>query len=163
MGSFAEHIIQAKSNLRFVTEVNSRIPGQWDWQVTACFYTAVHLVNAHIAVIANLHYRSHEEVKRAIYHHNSTSMCTVPESIYLAYVKLEGLARRARYLVHDDPAKKEETAHLTHDKHFAKAVKNLDRILVYFRDTYTIDFGSPTVKCLDLGSNSQLAIFKFRD
>jgi hypothetical protein len=45
---FEENIAQAKSNLNFLETVNQKIGNYYDWQVTICFYTAGHLVNAHL-------------------------------------------------------------------------------------------------------------------
>ena len=118
-------------------------------------------MNGHLAKKANLHYRTHNDVKNGINPHNPTAVYKVPEDIYLAYCKLEGLSRRARYLCHEEAtAGTEGQTHVTHDKHFAKAVKNLDKILVYFKDQYSVDFGTPTVECLDLNANSPITVFK---
>ena len=139
MASFDDHISQAKGNLTFLTGVNLNFNSNWDWQVTICFYVAVHLMNGHLAKKANLHYRTHNDVKNGINPHNPTAVYKVPEDIYLAYCKLEGLSRRARYLCHEEAtAGTEGQTHVTHDKHFAKAVKNLDKILVYFKDQYRL-------------------------
>ncbi len=160
MASFAEHILQAKSNLSFLTEVNSKFEDRWDWQVTICFYVGVHLINAYLADKADLHYRTHGDSKMAINPHNPSAIYKLPEDIYLAYTKLEGLSRRSRYLCHEDVVRKEAGQHLTHDKHFAKAIKNLDKLLVHFKNHYVLDFGSPEIACLDLNNNSPLTIFK---
>lgn len=134
----------------------------WDWQVTVSFYVNVHVINAHLAQSADLHYRTHEDVKNAINPFNRTSTVKVPEEIYLAYAKLEGLSRRSRYLCHDDPKNKDNANYATYDKHFAKAVKQLDKILNYFEEKYSIDFGSPTVTCLDLTNKTPLKVFKVK-
>ena len=46
MAFFDEHVAQAKSNLQFLETVNQAIRNYYDWQVTICFYTAVHLAEA---------------------------------------------------------------------------------------------------------------------
>lgn len=108
MATFDEHIQQAKRNLSFLHKVNTGIGQCWDWQVTISFYTAVHLVNAHIASRSNHHYRSHELVNNAINPYSLTSLSKLPEEEYLAYIKLQNLSRRARYLCHDDPKNRSE-------------------------------------------------------
>lgn len=162
MASFEEHICQAKSNLLFLTEVNKKFSANWDWQVTISFYVAVHLINSHLATKADLHYKTHSDVKNSINPYNSTAVFSVPQDVYLSYVKLEGLSRRARYLCHDDTSNSGDNkrSHTTYDKHFAKAIKNLDRILKYFVNEYYVDFGKLEISCVELNSNSGLLIFK---
>lgn len=160
MASFNNHIDQAKRNISFLVEVNTAMNLYWDWQVTVSFYVNVHVINAHLAQAADLHYRTHEDVKNAINPHNNTSTVKIPLDIYLAYAKLEGLSRRSRYLCHDDPTIKDNAQFPTYDKHFAKAIKQLDKILSYFGEKYSVDFGSPSVGCLDLSSKTPLNVFK---
>lgn len=160
MASFTNHTDQAKRNLSFLVAINRNHSEYWDWQVTVTFYVNVHVINAHLAQAADLHYRTHEDVKNAINPFNTTSLVKIPEEIYLAYAKLEGLSRRSRYLCHDDPKNKEQGYYLTYDKHFAKAIKQLDKILHYFGQRYSIDFGSPQVACIDLSGKTPLNVFK---
>lgn len=164
MATFDNHADQAKRNLAFLVGINASHTSNWDWQVTVCYYVAVHLVNAHLARQANLHYRTHDDVKNAINPYRP-NVYPVPTDVYLAYLKLEGLSRRSRYLCHDNPAQGSATAeigHMTYDKHFAKAIKQLDKILKHFNETYSIDFGSPSVYCLELSEKTPLAIFQVR-
>lgn len=93
MASFDSHILQAKNNLDFLLAINLINNINWDWQVTIAYYVGVHIVNAHIIGTSNMHYRAHHEVKNELYND-----AEIPEDIYLAYAKLEGLSRRARYL-----------------------------------------------------------------
>lgn len=159
MASFTEHIRQATSNLLFLTETNSKNQQFWDWQVTTGYYVAVHIINAHLDKVANLHYRTHEDVKNAINPFNSTSLCKIPQDVYLNFQKLEGLSRRARYLCHDDPNNHAKTGHLTHDRHFAKAIKNLDNLLNYFTSLYALTYPKPEVACIDLSQSDSFKIF----
>ncbi len=161
MASYEAHIDQAKKNLAFLIQVNQNNSTNWDWQVTVCFYVAVHVANAHLAKSANLHYRTHADVKNVLAP-KPLSIPQLPEDIYLAYAKLEGLSRRARYLCSHEPSDHAITAFFTHDKHFAKAVKNLDKFLNHFKSLYGIDFGELPVKCPDLDKNSPLVIFSLR-
>lgn len=152
MASFDEHIAQAKKNLNFLNDVNQNIPSSWDWQVTVCFYTAVHLVNAHLANKASLHYRSHSEVNNALNPFNIVSITKFNEREYTAYIKLQGLARRARYLCHQEHDNHDMGCHITFDKHFAKAVKNLDILIDFFKTEYGLSFDVPEISCMDLKS-----------
>ncbi len=132
----------------------------WDWQVTVSFYVAVHLLNAHLAKTANLHYRTHEDVKNAINPHNPLSVCKVDIDIYLCYAKIEGLSRRARYLCHDDSKNFSQESHFTHDRHFAKAIKKLDIIISYFTNLYSLKLDTLPIFCADLSSRDNLKNFK---
>lgn len=139
MASFENHVNQAKSNLNFLLHINQTSENFWDWQVTTCFYVAVHTVNAHIAKVANMHYQTHEAVKNAINPHRVLSVSRIDENIYLDYAKLEGLSRRSRYLCNESAKNNPDVAHITYDRHLAKAIKLLDRILVYFNDKYSLE------------------------
>jgi hypothetical protein len=159
LASYNEHLKQANNNLAFLAQTNTAIAGFWDWQVTISFYVAVHVINAHLAKIANLHYRTHEDVKNAISPYSVVSPAKIPENIYLSYAKLESLSRRARYLCHDDYHNREERAFFIYDKHLAKAVINLDKILLHFSNEFGESFGSPTVKCVELSAKNNLKVF----
>ena len=159
MAAFSEHIQQAKWNLKFLEETNSKSRSFWDWQVTTSFYVAVHVVNAHLAQVANLHYRSHEDVKNAINPYQPLALGQIDLDVYLAYVKLEGFSRRSRYLCHDNMDDHSIDAHLTYDKHFTKAIKKLDQVLIYFADKYSIPFPITVVKSPDLAPRLNLKFF----
>lgn len=149
MSTFNEHITQAKSNLVFLRLTNTQNNAFWDWQVTICFYTGLHLINAHIAKVANMHYRKHEEVNTAINPFASLSPCKLPENVFLAYMKLQGLSRRARYLIHEDKENKSTANHFTYDKHFSRAIKHLDTLLKYLNVSYKIDFETSKIVCIE--------------
>jgi hypothetical protein len=130
--------------------------------VTFCFYTAVHVINAHLAKKANLHYRTHEDVKNAINPTIAVPICAVPDAIYLSYLKLENLSRRARYLCTDDKKGDQEIAYLTYDKHFAKATRHLDNILDHFAGLYAIQFYQPILMCQQYSGSEKFKVLKVR-
>ena len=144
----------------FLTETNLKNQEFWDWQVTTAFYVAVHIVNAHLAQKAGLHYRTHEDVKNALNPYNDLAICKIDEQIYVAYTKLEMLSRRARYLCHENKDNKADNVHFTHDRHFAKAIRNLDKILDSFKKEYGLNFVEPNVWCQELNYNEGFKIFK---
>lgn len=160
MAAFDEHIRQVLRNLNFLKETNFKNPSFWDWQVTIAYYTAVHIVNAHLAQVANLHYRTHEDVKNAINPFSPLALGKVNNDIYLAYTKLENLSRRSRYLCHDDPKQFNETAHLTFDKHFAKAIRHLDKIISYFQRIYKFKCEKIKIACPGLSLADKLEFFQ---
>ena len=44
MPQFEDHVKQAQHNLKFLENINAGNYDCVDWQVTTCFYTALHLV-----------------------------------------------------------------------------------------------------------------------
>lgn len=150
MASFDEHIRQATRNLSFLEQANRLPISYWDWQVTVAFYVGVHLINAHIVQKSGLHYRSHEQVDGAINPYNPLSPIKLTEEDYLAYSKLQGLARRARYLIHDDLTNRMTDAQFTYDKHFARAVRCLDTLLTFIKNEYGVSFPRLAFKCIEL-------------
>lgn len=159
MASFEEHIAQAKSNLKFLEEINSKANSFWDWQVTTTFYIAVHIINAHLAKTGDLHYRTHEDVKNAINPTKPLSITRIDESIYLCYVKLEGLSRRSRYLCHDSTSNRSTEAHLTNDRHFTKAIRKLDPFISHFNTLYNLNLSTTKVKSPELSAAEKLQFF----
>ncbi len=147
MASFEQHINQARANFAFLKEVNAKITAQWDWQVTICFYSAVHLINAHIVCKSNQHYRSHEQVNNAISPFTHISLCKLSENIFLAYMKLQNLSRRSRYLCSDNPREFDVRAFHTSEKHFAKAIRELNILLEYFDKEYSLGFTQIAINC----------------
>lgn len=159
MATFSEHIGQAERNLSFLCGTNSMNPVYWDWQVTIAYYVAVHFMNAHLAHVVNSHFRSHEAVKHAINPY-ANQPGKVPEEIYTSYGRLEGLSKRSRYLCHQDPANRDNSNHITIPKHFARAIKSLEKILNYFCKLYGISISPPPeIFCDELTKQSQLNIF----
>lgn len=146
MASFDEHLAQAKRNLDFLYEINGKSK-YFDWQVTVCFYVGVHLVNAHLARVANLHYRTHEETKNAINPQNKLSTCAFDQEAYEFYISLEKLSRRARYLCNDGNVPDTARAYLTFEKHVSKAIKRLNLIMVYFNKIYGTNFDKIALTC----------------
>lgn len=134
----------------------------WDWQVTIAYYVGVHFMNAHLAQVANFHFRSHEAVKNAI-NPFANGVGKLPNEIYVSYGKLEGLSRRSRYLCHQDPTITDTSNHVTIPKHFAKAIKNLDKVINHICNLYNITIQPPPeIHCDELTKQNQLSIFKLR-
>ncbi|WP_462267367.1 hypothetical protein [Mucilaginibacter sp.] len=154
MADYQAHINQAKKNLCTLSEISIHTTGSWDWQVTCSYYVAVHLMNAHIASKANLHYKTHEKVKNALF--ADLSPCKIDENIYVSYVRLENLSRRARYLCNDklDGQSDNSITYLTHDVHFKRAIAQLEMILVYFKDLYNIAFDTIKINCVGFDTSN---------
>lgn len=149
MASFEEHSSQAVHNLKFLEEIGDS-DDFWDWKVTVCFYIAVHLMNAHIVQKSNNYFRKHEQVINELNPKNKDSKCSLSIQNYKSYRKLYNLARRSRYLINDNFHDDDGRTCFTFDKHLAKAVKNLDNLLNYFKSEYHNDFPVTKIKCIDL-------------
>lgn len=134
MASFASHVAQSRSNLDFLESLNA-VSGKWDWKVTVSFYVAVHLMNAHLAEKVNMHFRSHHAVETAISPTSSFVASRLPEDVFVSYMTLSNLSRRARYLCSDDGTQPEQ-ALITYDKHLKKALHHLDVLLTWFSSEY---------------------------
>jgi hypothetical protein len=147
MADFNAHLTQAKRNCQILKSMNAFVSDSWDWQLTNAFYVAVHVVNGHMAKIDNQHYKSHEAIKNALF---AIDKVKVPENVYLAYVKLEQLSRRARYLCSEKKSDDNSISYLTYEVHFAKAIRHLDVVLTYFCGRHKIDFPKSSLNCVEL-------------
>jgi len=152
MADFQAHINQAKKNLAILAVLNKEINTAWDWQVTTAYYTAVHIMNAHIAKVANLHYSTHDKLKNALY--KPTSPAKIDTGIYIDYGILENLSRRARYLCNDVNAVSSNTAHLTFDVHLKRSLQKLDSIMTYMSKKHSIEFPLTEIDCIEIKSIS---------
>lgn len=162
MPEFAEHIKQAKRNLLFLEHVNQSKNQFLDWQVTICYYVAVHLINAHLS-LHNMQYRKHIDVKHALNPKNTEaikSRSAFEQNEYLAYMKLQSLSRRSRYLVNEKDDNLGSTqAFITYDIHLARALRHLDTLIKYFKATYQISIDPVNVTCSEI-RKSELSFCK---
>ena len=156
MADFLAHIKQAKRNLSTLNQLNLNAIDNWDWQVTIAYYVGVHLMNAHIAKKGNLHYKTHEKVKNALF--DDLSPCKIPEEIYTSYVKLENLSRRARYLCHEDKKGDANHAFFTFDKHLKKALIQLNQLMLFFEKEHDVQFDTVDIDCIEI---KNLSLFYF--
>lgn len=127
---------------------------RWDWQVTAAYYVAVHLVNAHIVSKTNKNYLSHNQVADLINPFSQFSVSKFDEATYTSYVKLQFLSRRSRYLLNEGFTKRGivdiQPACITYDKHFRKAIYHLDKIMDYISKNNTVVFEKCNLNCVEL-------------
>lgn len=153
MGSFSAHLLQAKTNLQFLQNVNSNISDCWDWQVTTCFYSALHLISAHIVDKTGKNYLSHSQVSNLINFEEQLSVAKVDEQTYISYKKLQLLSRRSRYLIALSEQSKGVSIQpvcLTYDRHFKKAIYHLDKVMDYVSSNYNVSFDVIDLKCVEL-------------
>lgn len=158
MPSFPEHIKQAKRNLTFLANTNNAVSDCWDWQVTICFYSALHLMSAHLAN-KGLQYRTHKETDTMLNPYSSLSVGKIPEPIYLAYSKLMRLSRRARYMIDEKNPASTRACYIS-EKHFSKALRNLDAVLTYFSEQYETEFVKAKIVCSAFKSEDLVYFYK---
>jgi len=154
LATFDEHISHSKDNLDYLSKINNSINERWDWQVTVCFYSALHLINAHVVKKTGKNYLSHSQISNAINPYNSLSISKLDESTFLAYEKLFQLSRRSRYLLSENFKKGDEVeiqpACLTYSKHFKKTICHLNTIVQFISNAYNVEFAITEVICIDL-------------
>jgi hypothetical protein len=144
---YDDHVNQAKRNIVFFENIHNGVSDCLDWQVTALFYTAVHLVSAHLAKFG-LQKRNHNEIYNALNFANSTSAMRISEKVFTAYQSLQNESRKARYLInvkdgHLDGGK----AHFIFTKHLCRALRNLDTIMDYFDSKYGMSLPQIQINC----------------
>ena len=159
MALFDEHIAQAMSNFRFLETVNRNVTNYYDWQVTVCFYSALHLVNAHLTK-HSLQYRQHKDVNHALNPEVAVSVSKLPMDEYEAYIGLQRLSRRSRYLVNEkDGNVSTEKGFFTYEVHLGRAIRNLDKLMIYFDTKYSLSLPSISINCAELRTQDKLKHF----
>lgn len=150
MASYQEHLSQANKNIRILERVNKTVPDSLDWQVTMVFYAALHFANAHIARTINQHYRTHAKVSEALNPHVSANPSAFDNDTYLAYLALQALSRRSRYLCSEEVDASDPDGAIAHpvkEKHLAKAIRHLNTIIYFFSNTYGVHFTPIELLC----------------
>jgi hypothetical protein len=160
LAQFNEHIKQAQHNLSFLQKINQNVSDCVDWQVTVCFYTSLHLVNAHLSKFS-LQYRKHNDVNYAL-NYAALSPARLPQDEYLAYTTLQSLSRRSRYLVNQkDDNLTNENAFFTYEKHLTKALKHLDVLLHYFNTLYNLELSIDNLQCSLIKNKQDFKVLAF--
>lgn len=162
MADFNIHVEQSKHNLLIFRNLNTKVRNSTDWQITACFYTALHLINAYLSKEAGLHYHTHKDVDDAINPNNPLSPVRLENDIYRNYFKLSNLSRKSRYLCSEDSSKRKN--HITDyyqvkERDLKKAIIYLNSILVFFGNKYKVEFGRYELVCREFGVNHELEYF----
>jgi len=156
-----DHISQVKHNLEFLSNISTNTPNCVDWQVTCCFYCALHLVNAYLAS-KGLQYRKHVDVYDVINPYKAANVHKLPEDIFVSYKALDNLSRRSRYLVNpsDRSSFSSDRAHCTYSRHLAKAIRHLNAIMTHFEPMYDIEFDVYDICCDELKNDGSTKFFK---
>ncbi len=144
-----DHLDQVNKNIKFLGFLSQSNDTEYlDWKVTVCFYTGLHIINAYLAS-HSLQYRKHKEVFDVISFTNTTSAVSLEEPIYMAYRKLSNLSRLSRYLTSSSD-KSDTTATSISSGKYAKAIKNLEILLVYFSNKLDYKFDTCCIDCLEI-------------
>ena len=151
MASFKEHIAHSNKNLQFLEAINGNLNDNWDWQVTVCFYTALHLMNAHIVQTTASNFLSHNKVETALSPYGM-SPAKLDETTFLSYSKLSQLSRRSRYLLKENynPADDLQAASSTYSIHMKKAIYHLDTVISFMNKKYNCNISKTKIRCVDL-------------
>ena len=136
MASYQDHIQQAKRNLLFLQKINSDINDCTDWQVTVCYYSALHFLNAYLAKEGNLHYNKHRDIEQTLNWSNQLSVLKLTENDFTTYQQLRNLSRRSRYLC-TDGGDHSGAAQPTREKQLSKAIICVDKLIHFFVTKYT--------------------------
>lgn len=158
-----DHVTQAKRNFKFLESINASPADCLDWQVTVCFYTALHLINAHLANFG-MKYYTHHEANSAINPYNIASPIKITEDAYAAYKSLSNLSRRSRYLVtiKGDRIDDSAPAAMTNVSHQAKAFRHLHEVIIFYSDKYKTDLGKINIKCENLNRGENLKCYEIK-
>ncbi len=144
------HYRQAERNLKLVETLNLTPEKFWDWQVTALFYSALHLVNSHIKETDGGYYYTHVSVQNIIHHSNDGSKAKLPSEVGIAYEKLQLLSRRARYLFDSAGKSKPQPDYIGADG-FEKAVFAYELIYNHLFELHKFNLNPVKVNSLKSG------------
>lgn len=151
MPEFDSHVKQAKRNIDFLEQSNLSKVKYFDWYITTIFYSALHLINAHIVKSRDLHFNAHSKVNNAINPERPITICPVSEDCYKSYLALRKKSRVSRYLCRDNSSNEQmQKAVYVNEKEFKRAILHLDAVLDYFSTTYGVDFKKTNIHSLYL-------------
>jgi len=137
---FEDHVHRAKCNLEVLVVLNRHSHVDYSWQVTLCFYTAVHLINSHLQYSAGKTFKTHLSTLDRIDPGSAMNVNAVSLTAYKAYLRLHNRSREARYL-----CKVSDSGHVVRNhqdavrikhRHLIQCVSDLDIILVDFTSRY---------------------------
>lgn len=148
MSSFHGHIEQAKRNLDFLEKVNSEFEDVYNWHVTVCFYSALHLVKAHAFKALGTYHRTHNDLANVISPESRIKTpAQVSEHVFVAYKSLFILSRRSRYLYN---VKSDTHLSFTYFKHLAKAERHLNTVMEWVGEKYKLKLPVLIFSCIGL-------------
>lgn len=130
-----QHLKQVEHNLSILRQINRSIGWSNDWQITVCFYTALHIISAYLSK-RGVTYTSHQDTFDALNPANPLNINAIPMNIYTQYKYLSDQSRLARYLTVGAGS----APIVLNDNHLKKAIESLDVIMKYFADNESFGF-----------------------
>lgn len=133
------HIKKVIHNLNVISQLEAQGSPYRDWQITLCFYSALHLTRYHLQASANYTCTTHEDAKDRLHWQNTMPFSRMDKEPYQAYADLEGFSRRARYIPEISPE--------TFEKDYIRAIQRLDKVMHYFDSKYSLSLPKTQIKC----------------
>lgn len=140
MADFDRHIQRVRENMEFLTQIRTLQLRNWDWEVTVCYYVAVHLVNAHLAT-RNLHPTTHDETKKYINPQGVFNNQRLPEKVYEEFMFLTNQSRVSRYM-HNPGNKDPSESTVINEKRLKLALESTNILIAYFNRLYALNIPS---------------------
>lgn len=162
-----DHKLRADHNLRILEVLSSSQSLTGDWQVVLMFYAAIHAVTMHLCCFPDIKCESHKERNDLITPSIDGLDYTLPPDVYLAYNKLEGASKVARYMQGKNPGElRSSTQQFFSNKKVYDFLKNLDKVLFHYESRLSISFEKITIKVrkdVNLEDFKVLTVVKFDD
>lgn len=99
VAQFEDHVHRAKKNLEVLGVLNRYSHVDYSWQVTLCFYTAVHLINSHLSYVAGETFNTHVSTLNRIDPGSPLNIHAVSHTAYKAYLRLHNRSCEAAIYV----------------------------------------------------------------
>lgn len=158
MADYSSHLNKAKENLSLLEHLEQNRENDLDWKVTLCFYASLHLINAYLAKEKGWHYRTHIKVSHALNPYGDSDL-KLDNDTFTSYEQLYKLSRRARYLCNTETT--DNYAHYILSKHHKKAIKHLDKILIFFSKKYSEEFNTYCIDNVYFKNNNETKYLQF--
>ena len=122
-----DYLAKARHNEEFLGTIDRE--RFCDWWVTACFYIALHYVNAFVSVSIKSGFCSHEKIKNILHPEGNFQNLRFPREKFEDYMLLQNLSRKARYMQVGDH--EDSVCKLMKPKHVARAKRLMESIRCY--------------------------------
>jgi hypothetical protein len=135
------HLEKAIHNLKVLQHLEIHNSPYRDWQVTVCFYVALHLTRLHLWDKIGQGYESHQTAEHALEPTNLLSLARMEPKPFADYMKLSMLSRKARYLFDGGvPCS-------INEKSYCDSLRFLDSVMRYFAGKHGLELPVTPVKC----------------
>ena len=136
MASFRDHISQAEENISFLFQIRTLPDRNLSWEVTVCYYIAVHLMNARIADKLQVTFDNHSDINKNLFYDKNSS-ARIFRKVFITYKELTRLSRISRYLM--DPNLKNPSMKIRIEQQdIQNANDYTNTIIAYFNKEYNL-------------------------